>query len=236
MRAIEHRLGKTVCSVLLLAGGIFAGPLAWSSDRISVTDIFELEFAFDPQDLTQCESDCLYATVCRHNDGYPLLEPVDDRCGREQSSGTHDRPPQGQRCALVSGWRAYRLCIRSRWQHTDLCRHLRQGPDARITNLPRPPGFLAWSPDGESIAFVSVVVDPPLRIVELPPAPPGAQWKKERSRLYDRLVYRREQLGYVEGDTHAFVVPAEGGTPRQITHGPFNHGKVGGPCTKVRRP
>ena len=49
MRAIEHRLGKTVCSVLLLAGGIFAGPLAWSSDRFSVTDIFELEFAFDPQ-------------------------------------------------------------------------------------------------------------------------------------------------------------------------------------------
>ena len=40
----------------------------------------------------------------------------------------------------------------------------------------------------------------------------------------DKLNYRTDGHGYVEpGNTHVFVIPAEGGTPRQITSGEFNH-------------
>ena len=40
----------------------------------------------------------------------------------------------------------------------------------------------------------------------------------------DRLWYRRDRRGYVdEGYTHLFVVPAEGGTARQLTDGDWNH-------------
>ena len=229
MKRIHCRPGRVACSALVLAGGMFAGAWAWSSDRFTVMDIFELEFAFDPQispDAKQIVYTRQYADIMtdtRHSNLWIMgVDGSDHRpltTGRHRDSGAR-WSPDGKRIAYVSDRDG------SAQIHV---RHLNHGTGTRITNMPRPPGFLAWSPDGKSIAFVSVVVDPPLRIVDLPPAPPGARWKKERSRLYDSLVYRREQLGYVEGDTHAFVVPAEGGTPRRITHGPFNHGRVGGP-------
>ena len=229
MKVIERKFSKFGCIVLVLFLGVSLGAGSWSSDRFSVMDIFELEFAFDPQispDANQIVYTRQYADVMtdRRYSNLWLIDVDGDNhraltTGRQRDSGAR-WSPDGERIAYIS----------SRDGSAQIyVRHLKQGTDARITNLPRAPGDLAWSPDGTSIAFVSVVVDPPLRIVELPTSPPGAEWRKDRSRLYNRLVYRREQLGYVEGDAHAFVVPAEGGTPRQITHGPFSHGKVGGP-------
>ena len=229
MKAHESGPGKLVCKALILFAGLVASAWAWPSDRFSVMDIFELEFAFDPQispDAKQVVYTRQYADImtdARYSNLWILdVDGNNHRAlttGRQRDSGAR-WSPDGERIAYVSDRDG------SAQIHVH---HLKQGTHARITNLPRPPGFLAWSPDGDSIAYVSVVVDPPLKIVDLPSPPPGAKWHKERSRLYDRLVYRREQLGYVEGNTHAFVVPAEGGTPRQVTHGPFNHGKVGGP-------
>ena len=45
--------------------------------------------------------------------------------------------------------------------------------------------------------------------------------------MIDKLVYRFNGPGYLKpGYTHLFVVPAEGGTPRQISSGEFQHGGV----------
>jgi acylaminoacyl-peptidase len=47
----------------------------------------------------------------------------------------------------------------------------------------------------------------------------------EPARVIDRLIYRFNGPGYLEpGYVHLFVVPAEGGTPRAISSGPFQHG------------
>ncbi len=223
------RLAPRYCMALLLIGGSLASPWAWSSDRFSVMDIFELEFAFDPQispDAKRIVYTRQYADV-KTDSRYSNLWILDVdgnnhrplTTGRYRDSGAR-WSPDGERIAYVS----------NRDGSTQIHVHrLEGGIDVRITNLPKPPGLLTWSPDGKSIAYVSVVADPPLKIVELPAPPPGAQWHQERSRLYDRLVYRREQLGPVEGNTHVFVVAAEGGTPRQLTRGPFDHGRVGGP-------
>ena len=42
--------------------------------------------------------------------------------------------------------------------------------------------------------------------------------------MIDRILYRADGRGYLEGGyDHLFVVPSEGGTPRQLTRGDFDH-------------
>src|SRR5262249_45763566 len=53
--------------------------------------------------------------------------------------------------------------------------------------------------------------------------PEGADWSKA-FKVIDTLVYRSDGKGYLkEGFFHVFVLPADGGTPRQITQGSFHH-------------
>jgi dipeptidyl aminopeptidase/acylaminoacyl peptidase len=43
-------------------------------------------------------------------------------------------------------------------------------------------------------------------------------------KIVERAAYKRDRAGYVDtGWTHIFVVPSEGGTPRQLTDGDWNH-------------
>ena len=57
----------------------------------------------------------------------------------------------------------------------------------------------------------------------MPKAPAGAKWT-EAPRIVEQLNYRRDRSGFTDnGYRHVFVVPASGGTPRQITAGNFDH-------------
>ena len=61
----------------------------------------------------------------------------------------------------------------------------------------------------------------------MPSAPKGAEWAKP-AKVIDRMVYRFNGAGYLpHGFSHVFVLPAEGGTPRQVTSGDYHHGAVG---------
>ena len=72
------------------------------------------------------------------------------------------------------------------------------------------------------------VPQPPRKIADMPAPPEGAKWS-EPARVIDRSVYRFNGVGYLEpGFTHLFVIPAEGGTPRQITSGEYHHGGPAG--------
>ena len=54
--------------------------------------------------------------------------------------------------------------------------------------------------------------------------PEGAEWAPPVI-VIDSLNYRADGRGYLEpGNSHVFVIPADGGTPRQVTSGDFNHG------------
>jgi acylaminoacyl-peptidase len=92
-----------------------------------------------------------------------------------------------------------------------------------LTNIKTPPiGNLAWSPDGKHIGFSAFVPSGQRKIAEMPSPPPGAKWAKP-AMVIDRLKYRAAGIGYVSGYIHLFVMPAEGGIPRQISKGNFNH-------------
>jgi len=102
-----------------------------------------------------------------------------------------------------------------------------EGATSQITRLANSPGNVRWSPDGNWIAFTSRVDDrADFAGVILPDRPDGAQWTAG-PKIVERAGYKRDRSGYVDtGWTHLFVVPAEGGTPRQLTTGDWNHNGV----------
>lgn len=97
----------------------------------------------------------------------------------------------------------------------------------QITRVEKSPGNMSWSPDGKSIAFTMIVPKKDPWPVKLPGKPAGAKWTEE-PRFINSLVYRRDRVGFLEeGYIHIFVVPADGGTPRQVTSGDWDHGVNG---------
>jgi acylaminoacyl-peptidase len=103
-------------------------------------------------------------------------------------------------------------------------RWMDNGQTACVTHVTSPPAAPVWSPDGKWIAFTMHVPDKPAQIIQMPAAPEGAKWAAP-AKVVDKLVYRFNGPGYLKsGYTHLFVIPADGGTPRQISSGNFHHG------------
>jgi acylaminoacyl-peptidase len=97
------------------------------------------------------------------------------------------------------------------------------GQTARLTRVLDSPRDIAWSPDSRSIAFSMLVPTPTEKFAVTPPKPKGAEWAKP-PKVIRKLRYRADGAGYLkDGYSHLFILPAEGGTPRQITSGDFNH-------------
>ncbi len=127
--------------------------------------------------------------------------------------------PSGDRILYTAGTESEGTEIFVRWMDDE-------GAASQITHLENSPGNVEWSPDGTQVAFtMSVDSDNPWPI-SLPGRPDGANWT-EGPKVVDRLVYRRDRRGYIDGGyTHLFVVPADGGTARQLTDGDWNHNGV----------
>jgi acylaminoacyl-peptidase len=123
--------------------------------------------------------------------------------------------PSGDRVAYVAstddGAEIY-----VRWMDT--------GQTARLTQLAQSPSGLSWAPDGERMAFTKFVPADTKPFAEMPSPPKGADWA-ERPDVITQTYYRSDGGGYEEkGHTQIFTLPASGGTPRQITNGPYDHG------------
>ena len=99
-----------------------------------------------------------------------------------------------------------------------------EGATTQITRVTEAPSNPEWNPDGRTIAFQMLVPQKESWQIPMPAAPKGAKWT-EPPRIIQNLVYRADRTGFLEeGFRHLFVVPADGGTPRQLTSGNFNHG------------
>jgi dipeptidyl aminopeptidase/acylaminoacyl peptidase len=201
------------------------GPGPATAGRLSEMDVFNIEYAVDPQvspdgrrvvfvrrsaDIfTDRWTSNLWVVNLDGSDPRPLTT------GRRNDSSPR-WSPDGGRIAYLSSEGEEIPQIYVRWMDG--------GQTARITNLASPPAGPAWSPDGRTIAFTGFVPREAPKIAALPPAPEGATWAPPPV-VIDRLIYRFNGEGYLKpGFTHLFVVPAEGGTPRQISSGDFQHG------------
>ena len=95
----------------------------------------------------------------------------------------------------------------------------------QLTHGTEAPANLQWSHDGKWLACTMQVASKDGFPIEMPKGPKGAKWHDE-AKVITRLQYRRDQSGYrADGFRHVFVIPSEGGTPRQISSGDFDHGE-----------
>jgi dipeptidyl aminopeptidase/acylaminoacyl peptidase len=92
-----------------------------------------------------------------------------------------------------------------------------------VSHLTESPSGLEWAPDGKSIAFTMNVPSRDTWRIAMPTPPKGAKWT-ENPKIITRLNWRSDRVGFTdESYRHVFVIPADGGTPRQLTTGDFNH-------------
>lgn len=100
---------------------------------------------------------------------------------------------------------------------------LESGETASITNLTESPGNLGWSPDGEYIFFTKNVEATKPSIGTFPGPPEGAEWESP-AKVIDHVTYRRDGAGFIDlSYSHIFLISSDGGSPRQLTSGNYNH-------------
>ena len=216
-----------VCA-LVLSVGLLAAPASaqYAEDSLAfdLGHIFDLEYAASPQ-ISPSGDRVVYARS--------YMDKMEDRRSARlwvvNADGSGHRPitdpetqassaawsPSGDRIAYVAATDGGAE-IFVRWMDT--------GQTARLTQLDASPGGLSWSPDGEHLAFSMFVPAPQEPFAQMPSPPEGADWA-ERPDYIDDTYYRSDGSGYTEdGHTHLFTLPASGGTPRQITSGPYDYG------------
>ena len=124
--------------------------------------------------------------------------------------------PSGDRIAYTASGEPEGTQIFVRWMDDE-------GAMTQITRVEESPGDLAWSPDGTRVAFTMHVRRVNSWPIDMPSAPEGASWTAA-PRIIERLDYRQDRVGFTDDRyRHLFVVPADGGTPRQLTDGDWDH-------------
>jgi len=210
-------LVPAAAALLLLGGPVHAQQSA--SDRLTLMDVFNLEFVSDPQISPDGRSVVYvrqFSDVMKDRNYSNLwIVGTDGSGSRPLTTGdVHDATPRwspdGKRLAYISD-REGSPQVTVRWMDT--------GQTATLTSLTEPPTGLEWSRDGTRLAFAKLVPEAPLVVGQMPSPPPGAEWAAP-PKYTDDLVFRFNGVGEIPpGVTHLFVIPAEGGTARQVTHG-----------------
>lgn len=215
---------RKITAALLLAASFSLVAEEADHSKFLNTDVFELEIAADPQIspdgsqvayvrqsmdiMTDRVRSNIWVVGTNGRDHRPLLSGTDSYSSPRWS-------PQGDRLVYVASAEGRGSELYVRWMDT--------GQTALLSNLPASPDAVAWSPDGTQIAFTSFVKSEGPKLATPPAAPEGAEWAPPVI-VIESLNYRADGRGYLEpGNTHVFVIPADGGTPRQVTSGEYDH-------------
>ena len=186
-------------------------------------DVFDMEYASDPR-IAPSGSRVVYVRnffdiMSDRRQSNLWIVNTDGTGHRPLTTGKHrDSSPRWSPDESKVAYISNRNGKSQIWVH-----RMKTGQDEKLTDLLNAPSAIAWSPDGKRIAFSMFVASKRGPYVKMPPKPEGAKWAPP-PKLITRLQYRRDGSGYVkDGFSQIFVIPAGGGTPRQLTSGPYNH-------------
>jgi dipeptidyl aminopeptidase/acylaminoacyl peptidase len=210
-------------SVLVALTVLTVGPVtAQQSNTLELSTFLDWERVSDPQ-ISPDGRQIIYtrSRIDKVNDRWDSdlwIMNLDGSRNRYLTNGSSARwSPDGTRIAFTRSGDPKGNQIFVRWMDAE-------GATSQITHVDKSPRSIRWAPDGNSLAFSMSVPERDTWRVKLPARPEGAKWTAE-PKVVTRLRYRRDRVGYIDdGYNHIFVVPATGGTPRQLTDGDWNHG------------
>jgi len=220
---VPDALHAMLLAVILILASPAGAEIAQKSSRLKAEDLFELQYATEPQ-VSPDGGRVVYVRAI--ND--VMIDDTRSNIWLAATDGSDHRPllsgkssyssprwaPGGKRLAYITN-AGDKPQLHVRWMDS--------GESALVTNLVESPSSLAWSPDGTQIAFTMRVAAEKPSLAEPPKKPEGAEWAPEVT-VIDSVVYRFDGRGYVDpGFDHVFVVPADGGSARQLTTGDYDH-------------
>ena len=219
------RSTRALIGLLLLPLGMAATVEAQPSDRLTLEDYLNWETVSDPQ-LSPDGRQIVYARgwIDKLNDRRESslhIMNVDGSRPRALLDGSSPRwSPDGTRIAYMAQGEPRGNQIFVRWMDAE-------GAATQITRVTESPSAITWSPDGRWIAFRMLVPGSSGWSVESQAAkyrPRGATWTAA-PRVVEDLQYRRDGQGFLpDGTYQIFIVPADGGTPRQLSSGEWDVG------------
>ena len=222
-----RRLVLAAAMVVVCALGtqaLVAGQAAALSDRLDLDLYWEYETVSDPQ-ISPDGTQIIYTrqAIDRVNDKRESalwVMNADGSKNRFLVRGSNARwSPTGDRILYTAEGTPKGSQVFVRYMDAE-------GAVSQVTRVEKTPTTPAWSPDGASIAFTMMVEQKNTWPVKMPRAPEGAKWT-EAPRIVERLDYRQDGQGFTDdGYRHVFVVPATGGTARQLTNGDWDHNGV----------
>ena len=190
--------------------------------KLTLETYFDLEDVQDPQ-LSPDSKQVIYTRrwVDKLNDRWESslwIMNADGTRGRHLLDGSNANwSPDGTRIAYLARGEPSGTQIWVRFMDGDAA-------PTQITRLTEAPSDVEWSPDGKWLAFRMLMPEKDDWRIAMPAAPKGAKWV-EAPRVVTRLNYRRDRQGFIDnGFRQIFVVPADGGTARQVTSGSWEHG------------
>ncbi|MYG81075.1 MAG: S9 family peptidase, partial [Gemmatimonadetes bacterium] len=207
---------RPVALSAVLSAAISLVPLfAHAQSRFEPMDVFQLEYAADPQ-ITFVGDRIAYVRTSMdimtdRKRSELWVVNLDGTGHRRLAAGSSPRwTRDGNRLAYIADGQ-----IQVRWMDT--------GETSTLTQLTESPSGIRWSPDGRHIAFNMLVPHAPPSLAAPPKPPAGAEWA-DPPIMEDRFKSTQDGVGYLDfGHSHIFVVSADGGTPVQVTSGDFNH-------------
>jgi dipeptidyl aminopeptidase/acylaminoacyl peptidase len=195
-----------------------------ANDRLTLDLYWEYETVSDPQ-LSPDGSQIIYTRgwIDKVNDKRESslwIMNADGSKNRFLARGSNARwSPSGDRLAYTAQGEPKGSQIFVRYMDAE-------GATTQVTRVEKSPSGVTWAPDGTRLGFVMSVEAKSNWPIKMPRAPEGAKWT-EAPRIVERLDYRSDGAGFDDDAyRHVFVVPATGGTPRQLTDGQWHHSGV----------